>query len=139
MSKSYPTVCPQSLFSAANHFAMVIGDGREAEALTWRKAPWRKDGTRYGTYNLTLSEGAVAAASQPLVRPAWDTGEIIDMDAAAQCQAALNMVDVSALADGDSFPQPQPDRILLLINCGDIRAAVQAWGLEPVPSEDDDL
>lgn len=131
MTRSHPICCPQGLFGIANQFAMVIGEG-PAEALTWRSAPFIKDGTRYGTYNLTLRDSMLHRATQPLVRPEWDTGEIIDMDAASECQARIDFVNVAALQEGDPFPQPAPDRILVLINHGDINAAVQAWGLELV-------
>lgn len=131
MTRSHPTCCPQGLFGIANQFAMVIGEG-PAEALTWRTAPFIKDGTRYGTYNLTLRDSTLHRATQPLVRPEWDTGEIIDMDAASECQARIDFVNVAALQEGDPFPQPAPDRILVLINHGDIASAVQAWGLDLV-------
>jgi hypothetical protein len=138
MITPYPTVCPEALFDIANRFAMVIGEG-PAEALTWRSAPFEKDGTRYATYNLLLSPGAFAIASQPLVRPEWDTEEVIDMDKATLCQSRVDFVDVAALEEGDPFPQPNPERILVLLNCGDIDRAVKEWGLELLLVEDEPL
>lgn len=136
MMTPHPTICPEALFDIANHFAMVIGEG-PAEAQTWRTAPFEKDGTKYATYNLLLAQSALEKASQPLERPEWDTEEIIDMDKATLCQSKIDFVDVAALEEGDSFPQPQPDRIIVLLNCGDIDRAVKEWGLELIPQEEE--
>lgn len=80
---------PEDLIFAANQLAMVVGYS-EADGLTF-EAPNSTDGAgnSYFARNIWSPVGLIPALQQPIVRPAWDTAEVIDLDAAAAAQAAL--------------------------------------------------
>jgi hypothetical protein len=68
----------------------------------------------------------IAAAQQPLTRPAWDVDEIIDMEAAARAQAALVFATEATGADPET---------LTAIGGMDGLAALAAMGLSLVEVE----
>ena len=80
---------PEALVSDSNQLAMCLAfsaaDGETYTGLNWQDA----DGNLYAAASWEAREEWVTAASQPLVRPAWDVDEIIDMVAAGRAQAAL--------------------------------------------------
>jgi hypothetical protein len=67
--------------------ALAFGpaDGETYTGLNWQDST----GNLYAAASWEAREEWVQAATQPLVRPAWDVDEIIDMDAAGRAQAAL--------------------------------------------------
>jgi hypothetical protein len=65
--------------------AFSPADGETYTGLNWQDA----DGNLYAAASWEARDEWVAGATQPLVRPAWDTEEIIDMVAAGRAQAAL--------------------------------------------------
>lgn len=81
--------CPEALVADSNQLAMCLAygpdDGRTYGPLNWQDA----EGNLYSAASWEASEAWIEAAQAPLVRPAWDTDEIIDMEAAARAQAAL--------------------------------------------------
>lgn len=83
---------PEALIFAANQLAMVVAysaaDGETFGAVNAEDA----SKNLYNARNIWAQSGLFDALQAPLVRPAWDTEEIIDMDAAAQAQAALLIV-----------------------------------------------
>jgi len=87
---------PQALVSDANNFAMCLGyslaDGLTFSNLNWQDA----NGGLYGCASWEASEEWLGKAQEPLVRPAWDVDEVIDMVAAERAQAAL-VVSTEAL------------------------------------------
>ena len=81
--------CPATLRSDANQLAMVLGYG-PSDAETYVALNWQDvDGNLYACASLTVSDAFTTAAQSGLQRPAWDTDNIIDMDAARLAQAAL--------------------------------------------------
>ena len=80
---------PEFLVSDANNLAMCLAfspaDGETYTGLNWQDI----DGNLYAAASLEVSYEWITAASQPLIRPAWDMDEIIDMMAAERAQAAL--------------------------------------------------
>ena len=82
--------CPEAMVSDANNLAMCLA-ASVADGETYRlPCGWQdNDGNLYSAASWEASEEWIAAAQQPLQRPAWDTDEIIDMEAAARAQAAL--------------------------------------------------
>jgi hypothetical protein len=81
--------CPVALISDANHLAMALAYG-PADGETYRNPQWQDaDGNLYAAASFEARPEWIGMAQAPLVRPDWDTGEIIDMDAAARAQAAL--------------------------------------------------
>lgn len=80
---------PKDLIFAANQLAMVVGYS-EADSLTF-EAPRFQDaaGDEYSARSIWASTALIPALQAPLERPAWDSTGIIDMDAAAEAQAAL--------------------------------------------------
>ena len=80
---------PEALISDSNQYAMCLAfspaDGETYTGLNWQDT----NGNLYAAASWEARDEWVAAASQPLVRPAWDVDEIIDMDAAGRAQAAL--------------------------------------------------
>ena len=111
---------PAALVSDANQLAMCLAfspaDGETYTGLNWQDS----SGNLYAAASWEAREEWVAAASQPLVRPAWDVDEIIDMDAATRAQAAL----VFSLGLVAAVPG-----VLTAIGGMDGVAALQAMGL----------
>ena len=113
---------PEALISAANQLAMALAfspaDGETYTGLNWQDA----DGNLYAAASWEAREEWVTAASQPLVRPAWDVDEIIDMVAAGRAQAALVFSLEPVLAD--------PMHLVALGGFGGVEA-LTAMGLTP--------
>lgn len=81
--------CPEALIYSANQFAMCLAFS-EADGETYRGLNWTDaDGNLYAAASFDARDEWIQAAQAPLTRPAWDTAEVIDMDAAANAQAAL--------------------------------------------------
>jgi hypothetical protein len=80
---------PEALVSDSNQLAMCLAfgpaDGETYVGLNWTDT----DGNLYAAASWEARDEWVQAASQPLVRPAWDVDEIIDMVAAGRAQASL--------------------------------------------------
>ena len=80
---------PEALEYECNQLAMCLAYSL-ADGLTYRGLNWQdSDGNLYSAASWEASDAWVEGATQPLVRPAWDVDEVIDMDAAAIAQAAL--------------------------------------------------
>jgi hypothetical protein len=114
---------PEALISDSNQLAMCLAfspaDGETYTGLNWQDA----DGNLYAAASWEAREEWITAATQPLVRPAWDTDEVIDMDAATAAQAALvfSLEPVPAM----------PDKLTALSG-PDAVAALGLMGLTPV-------
>ena len=80
---------PEALVADSNQLAMCLAfsaaDGETYTGLNWQDA----DGNLYAAASWEARAEWVAGATQPLVRPAWDVDEIIDMVAAGRAQASL--------------------------------------------------
>lgn len=80
---------PEALVSDSNQYAMCLGqseaDGQTYNGLNWQDA----DGNLYAAASFEARDEWITFAQAPLVRPAWDVNEIIDMVAAERAQAAL--------------------------------------------------
>ena len=93
--------CPDALRDDANNLAMVLGFGPDDVqtyvALNWQDA----DGNLYACASLIVSDTFTTTAQSPLQRPAWDTDNHVNMDAARRAQAALvfSLTPVMALPD----------------------------------------
>lgn len=115
---------PEALISSANQLAMCLGTG-PAEILTYGTPSWQDaDGNLYSAASWIARPEWVDFAQAPLVRPAWDTDEIIDMDAAERAQAAM-VYSVEAI--------PAAPGVLAAIGDMEAQAAVDAMGLTMVP------
>lgn len=89
---------PEALEYECNQLAMCLAYSL-ADGLTYRGLNWQdSEGNLYSAASWEASEAWVEGASQPLVRPAWDVDEVIDMDAAAIAQAALVFSSETILA-----------------------------------------
>ena len=81
--------CPEALVSDANQYAMCLGQS-EADGQTYRGLNWTDaDGNLYAAASFEARDEWITFAQAPLVHPAWDVDEIIDMVAAERAQAAL--------------------------------------------------
>ena len=99
MDREYTLFCvPEDLIFSANQLAMVVAES-EADGMTF-EAPNVADGAGnlYYARNIWAPRGLIPALQRPLVRPAWDVNEIIDMVAAARAQAALVFSTEATLA-----------------------------------------
>lgn len=89
---------PETLVSDANQYAMCLGfseaDGQTYNGLNWVDA----NGNLYAAASFEARDEWIAFAQAPLVRPAWDVNEIIDMVAAERAQAALVFSTEAVLA-----------------------------------------
>lgn len=81
--------CPEALLYEGNQLAMALGfseaDGQTYNGLNWQDA----NGNLYAAASFDARDEWIVFAQAPLVRPAWDVNEIIDMVAAERAQAAL--------------------------------------------------
>ena len=81
--------CPAALVSDGNQLAMALGFS-EADGETYRGLNWvDANGNLYAAASFEARDEWIAFAQAPLVRPAWDVNEIIDMVAATRAQAAM--------------------------------------------------
>jgi hypothetical protein len=114
---------PEALIYECNQLAMClaysVADGLTYNGLNWQDA----DGNLYAAASWEASDAWVESVSQPLVRPAWDVDEVIDMDAATAAQAALVFSLEPVLA--------VPDKLTALSG-PDAVAALGLMGLVPV-------
>lgn len=82
--------CPESLVSDANHLAMCLGYSTADGETFSISGSWQDVvGNRYSAASWEASDEWISTAQQPLIRPAWDTEEVIDMEAAARAQSVL--------------------------------------------------
>jgi hypothetical protein len=118
---------PEALIYSSNQLAMVlafsVADGLTYTGLNWVDA----DGNLYAAASWEASDAWVESVSQPLVRPAWDVDEVIDMDAAEAAQAALVFSLEPVLA--------VPDKLTALSG-PDAVAALGLMGLVPVAPDE---
>ena len=110
---------PEALEYECNQLAMCLAYSL-ADGLTYRGLNWQdSDGNLYSAASWEASEAWVEGASQPLVRPAWDVDEVIDMDAAAIAQAALVFSVETVLAMPDKLTAMSgPDAVVALAAMG---------------------
>ena len=93
--------CPKALRDDANQLAMVLGYGPD-DAETYVVLNWQDaGGNLYACASLTVSDAFVSTAQSTLSRPAWDTDNHVNMDAARRAQAALvfSLDPVAAMPD----------------------------------------
>ena len=93
--------CPDALRDDVNNLAMVLGYG-PYDAETYGSLNWEDAASKiYACASLIASDTFVSKAQSTLSRPAWDTDNIIDMDAARRAQAALvfSLTPVTAMPD----------------------------------------
>ena len=119
--------CPQALIPQGNQLAMCLAFS-EADSRTYGLPNWQDTGgNTYAAASFLARPEWITAAQSPLVRPDWDTEEIIDMDAAAEAQAAL-VYSTEAIA-------ASPNAITAIGGMEGIEA-LAAMGLVPVPDDD---
>ena len=114
---------PEALIYESNNLAMVLAFS-VADGLTYTGLNWQDSGGNlYAAASWEASDAWVESVSQPLVRPAWDVDEVIDMVAAAAAQASLvfSLEPVPAM----------PDKLTALSG-PDAVAALGLMGLTPV-------
>jgi hypothetical protein len=125
------TACPADLIADGNHLAMCLGQSA-ADGLTYGTLGWQDgDGNTYAAASFLARLEWIAGATQPLTRPAWDTDETVDMDAAARAQAAL----VVWLGGDDPVPVAVPGALTVAAG-DDGLASMAAMGLGQVPTEE---
>jgi hypothetical protein len=114
---------PEALIYECNQLAMCLAYS-VADNLTYTGLNWSDgDGNLYAAASWEASDAWVEAASQPLVRPAWDVDEVIDMPAAEAAQAVLVF---------STEPVPATPTNLTALSWPDAVAALGLMGLEPV-------
>ena len=115
---------PEALVSDANQLAMCLGQS-EADGQTYRGLNWTDaDGNLYAAASFEARDEWITFAQAPLVRPAWDADEIIDMVAAERAQAAMIYSTVAI---------PATPTALTAIGGMDGVPALLAMGLTGVP------
>jgi len=93
--------CPDALRDDANNLAMALGyrpdDAETYVGLNWQDA----GGNLYACASLIVSDTFTTTAQTALQRPAWDTDNHVNMDAARRAQAALvfSLTPVTAMPD----------------------------------------
>jgi len=112
----------------ANHLAMVLAFG-PADALTYNGGTWQDGaGNLYSAASGIIGSQFLGLATSALARPAWDTGNVVNMAGAARAQAAV------ALIQGDESPLASPTQITAILS-DDGLAALAAMGLFPVETD----
>ena len=119
--------CPQALIARGNQLAMCLAFS-EADSRTYGLPNWQDtNGDLYAAASFVALEHWILFAQSPLVRPDWDTDQIIDMDAAAEAQAAL-VYSTEAIA-------ASPNALTAIGGMEGIEA-LAAMGLEPIEMDD---
>lgn len=115
----------------ANHLAMVLGQG-PADGLTYGWVGWENADGRFAMRDFLVRPEWLEAAIGAPVRPAWDEGSEIDMDAAARAHAAIDLwLPPEEGEDPAAYPVPAPGRLVVFAGL-DTRAAVAAAQVTPV-------
>lgn len=119
--------CHEALLAAGNNLAACMGLSL-ADLHTFESAHYQDaQGNRYAVCSAaTTPRVLLAAAAKQVQRPAWDTTERIDLEAAAQAMAALIVDAVPAM----------PGAITAVVDI-DAMQAIEIMGLTPVPSDGD--
>ena len=120
--------CPEDLIYEANQLAMCLAYST-ADGETFR-APcgWQDQaGNLYSAASWEASDSWITLAQEPLVRPAWDVDEVIDMDAANRAQEALVL-----WLGGDETPPLAATNKLTLVAGDDAPASLSAMGLSAI-------
>jgi hypothetical protein len=100
----------------------------EADGLTFSNLNWQDaDGVLYACASWEASDAWLEKAQAPLVRPAWDVDNYIDMEAAERAQTVMVIT---------TDPIPASPTALVAINGMDALAAVAAMGLTLVEPQD---
>lgn len=90
---------PDLLRPAANELAMVLGyslaDGKTYTELSWQDS----EDNLYAVASFPVTPEFLVKAESELVRPEWDTEEVINMALAQAGQDALIIGDVEASVD----------------------------------------
>lgn len=124
--------CPIAHAINGNHLAMALGYG-PADGLTYSHAGYQDAaGNRYACASLPVGDVFVTAATSPLVRPAWDNDEIVDLAKATAAQAIVRLWVPSE--DRPTPPLALPGYITAVAG-EDGPAMLAAMGLFPVPME----
>lgn len=119
-------VCSETLVLDANHLAMALAVS-EADASTFLAPRWSdRDGRLYSVASWENKADWVQGSRAELVHPAWDTGEIIYLGAAARAQGALDYWTPSE--ETPAIPEPSPGTVQVIVGI-DGPAAVAAMGL----------
>tara|TARA_R110002072_G_scaffold242550_2_gene401309 strand:+ start:1074 stop:1469 length:396 start_codon:yes stop_codon:yes gene_type:complete len=122
-------IVPATMMTAANHFAMALGRGT-ADRDTFLAPNWQDaSGELYAVASQPVNPLAPDPKA-PLLRPEWDTTEIIDMEAARASQEALALHDADDPAS--VLPQVRPDALLGLQG-GDPMTLMASIGLKRAP------
>jgi hypothetical protein len=115
---------PEPLNSDSNNLAMCLGfsvaDGLTFSNLNWQDA----DGVLYACASWEASDAWLEKAQAPLVRPAWDVDEVIDMEAAERAQAVMVI---------STDPIPASTTALIAISGMQALDAIAAMGLTVRP------
>jgi len=119
--------CPQLLQSDANQLAMCLALGPD-DINTYAGLNWQDAyGKLYACASWLTTPNWITAAQQTLVRPAWDTDNIINMEAATRAQGKLVFSDTAIIATPDTLTACLGDNGLLVI---------KGMGLTSVEAED---
>ena len=107
--------CPELLQSDANQLAMCLALGPDDintyTGLNWQDA----SGNLYACASWLTDSRWITMAQQTLVRPTWDTDNIIDMEAATRAQGKLLFSDTAIIATPDTLTACPGDNGLLTI------------------------
>jgi hypothetical protein len=121
--------CPDAHRAAANHLACVLGASM-ADANTYGPPTWQDaQGNLYACASVEVGEEWLAAAQQPLQRPAWDVDEQIDMAAAAQAQGLISLWT----GEGEP-PLASPSALTVIVGMEGVDA-VAAMGLTQISGD----
>ena len=117
---------PEAMVADSNQLAMCLASG-PADGLTFGALNWQDpDGNLYAAASWEARDEWITFAQAPLVRPAWDVDEVIDMVAAGRAQAALVYAVEPVLAVPGA---------LTAIGGMDGVGALAAMGLTAVPAD----
>ena len=115
---------PEAMIADCNQLAMCLAYSI-ADGLTYNGLNWvDPDGNLYAAASWEARDEWIDFAQAPLVRPTWDTDEIIDMVAAERAQAAMIYSTVAI---------PATTTALTAIGGMDGVPALMAMGLVGVP------
>ena len=123
MWQSILYVIPEQFIAGANQLAMIFGygpdDGKTFEPPNFQDAA----GNKYAARFIWMPVSVVYALKEPLERPSWDSGELIDMSEAERV--------VSALVFSEEVIEASPETVIVMAANEE---AIKGMGLVKIPN-----
>jgi hypothetical protein len=122
-------ICPEAMISDANNWAMIALDGL-VHCATFDPPSYQIGAARFAVASFLVGPGWLDHATGTMTRPTWDVGHNQINETGANRASEVIVTHTGA----QGAPEATPGTLLLILGV-DVKAAVAAAGLQPLPSE----